>query len=214
MCWVRGWSGRGAVLAVMVARGVASGETKAMELLALESDIEQARRVDAERDTTAQKLRQRELQLCSARIKQSAIRRAIDVYEIDVGHVSVGVHYSPHGDMREREGATYVDRDGTVRVEIGDAAFGSAGQLGSTIGHEVEVHVNRQLARGVYYPPSDEQGTLLQEVEAYDYELASTERYGLGPDEVKVLRQRRAIHYRRLQWENRKRVDEATYRKW
>jgi hypothetical protein len=196
---------------------------------ALEGGIVEARRVDAELDGLEQEMRRtsgddppkpawrsryRELQLRCARVKQAAIARAIEAYNIDVRSVPFGVHYSVHGGMREREGATYLDQDGTIRVEIGDEAFRSAAQLGSTIGHEVEVHVNRQIVKQVFYPQSDEQGTLIQEVEAYDYELANKDRYGLSHDEVKLLKRRRAIHYQRLQWENRKRVDASIYTKW
>ena len=101
-----------------------------------------------------------------------------------------------------------------VEGEIGDEAFASAARLGSTIAHEVEVHVNRQIAKGISYPSTDEQGTLIQEVEAYDYELAGTDRFGLSADELKLLKQRRASYYRKLQWENRKRADVALYLKW
>ena len=111
--------------------------------------------------------------------------------------------------MRDREGATHVDQDGTIRVEIGDEAFASAGRLGSAIAHEVEVHVKRHLAQGIYYPPTDEQGSLLQEVEAYDYELESKDRFGLSTEELHLLAQRRASCYQRLHWQNRKRADRA-----
>jgi len=228
---VRGWEVGCAFMAVLeaVAGAQARGPGRSGAVLALEGEIAQAHRVDAELDGLEQEMRRtgsddpqaparrsryRELQLRCARVKQVAIARAIEAYNIDVRNIPLGVHYSMHGDMRDREGATYLDQDGTIRVEIGDQAFRSAAQLGSTIGHEVEVHVNRQILQQVFYPPSDEQGTLIQEVEAYDYELANTDRYGLSPDEVKLLKRRRAIHYRRLQWENRKRVDASVYTKW
>jgi hypothetical protein len=60
-----------------------------------------------------------------------------------------GVNFSPHGDMQGREGVTVRDPDGRIRVTLGDDAFSSAGMLGSTIGHEIEVHANRQLAKGM-----------------------------------------------------------------
>jgi hypothetical protein len=182
-----------------------------IEIAKLDEEMQRAGRVDPSAPT--RQGRCRELQLRTARLKQAAIQRAIDTYGIDVSHVPFGVIYSPHGNMRDREGATFLDRDGTVRVEIGDDAFASASRLGSTIAHEVEVHVNRQIAKGIHDPPSDEQGTLIQEVEAYDYELLNKDRFGLSDDELKLLKQRRASYYRRLEWENRKRVDEASYAK-
>ncbi len=226
---VYGWRFRVVLITMLAAMRVARAQTGALgriePVFAVESDIARAHRIDAELQGLGQALRQagpsdarwsryRELQLHCARVKQAAIARAIEVYKIDVRNVPLGVHYSTQGDMRYREGVTYFDQDGTIRVEIGDEAFRSAAELGSTIGHEVEVHVNRQIVQQVFYPPSDEQGTLIQEVEAYDYELANADRYGLSPDEVKLLQRRRAIHYRRLQWENRKRVDASLYTKW
>ncbi len=222
-----------ALLVLLVATGAAdthaqTGTSRPVLELALEADIKQAHPAEAELarlqdemqvvredDPVAPGLlrKYRELQLRAARLKQAAIQRAIDAYAIDVSKIGCGVSYSPHGDMREREAATFLDQDGTVRVEIGDLAFGSAAELGSTIGHEVEVHVNRQIAKGVHYPMSDEQGWLIQELEAYDYELANKDRYGLSADEVNVLKTRRAIFYRRLQWDHRQRADVGKYTK-
>jgi hypothetical protein len=132
-----------------------------------------------------------ELLIRSAHQAQHAIHRAIDVYDIDVSRVPSGVQYCGPGDMRGRNGATYLDRNGVVRVEIGDDAFVSAARLGSTIAHEVEVHVNRHLVHGLGYPPADEQCALIYEVEAYDYELASKDRFGLSAPEVELLQRSR-----------------------
>ena len=95
--------------------------------------------------------RYQELQLRSARLQQLAIQLAIVAYRIDASRVRDGVNYSPHGDMQGREGVTVRDADGRIRVTLGDDAFSSAGILGSTIGHEIEVHVNRQVAKGIDY---------------------------------------------------------------
>jgi hypothetical protein len=116
--------------------------------------------------------------------------------------------------MREREGATILDHDGTISVLIGDPAFRSAAWLGATIAHEIEVHVDRQIARRVHYLPSNEEGTLIQEVEAYDHELAGADRFGLSSDEVRLVKLRRASAYRQLRWENRRRVDDRLYTMW
>jgi hypothetical protein len=158
--------------------------------------------------------RYQELQLCSARLRQLAIQLAIVAYRIDASRVRDGVNYSPHGAMQGREGGTVRDRDGRIRVTLGDDAFSSAAILGSTIGHEVEVHVNRQVEKGVDYPESDSQGTSVQEVEAYDYELQNKDRFGLSEDDIRTLHLRRRTHYQRLQEQNRRRVDEGVYRKW
>jgi len=139
------------------------------------------------------------LMVCSARLRQSAIARAIALYRIAAPRVHARVAYSASGDMRDRDSATYVDHDGSIRVEIGEGAFASAGRLGSTIAHEVEVHLNRHLGRGVYYPPIDERTALIQELEAYDYELANRDRFGLAASELQLLQRRRASCHRSLE---------------
>jgi hypothetical protein len=155
-----------------------------------------------------------ELRLILARLKQEAIQRAIEAYGIDARHVSDGVNYSPHGNMQDREGVTVRDGDGRIRVMLGDDAFTSAPWLASSLAHEIEVHVNRQLAPGIDYPPGDAEGTAIQEVEAYDYELRNKDRFGLAPGDVRLLQRRRRRFYERLAPENRRRVDAGVYRKW
>ncbi len=143
-----------------------------------------------------------ELLIRSACLKQSAIERAIAIYRIDVSHVRSRVHYCGPGDMQGRRGATSLNRNGIVGVEIGDEAFVSAAWLGSTIAHEVEVHVGRHHVHGLGYPPGNERLALIYEVEAYDYELLSKDRFGLSADDIELLKLRRASDYRRLQCQN------------
>lgn len=186
---------------------------------ALLGDISEIHLIDAELAThdprvPANRNRGRKLVRRAAIVKHTAIHRAIFVFAIDDSRVPFGVNYSPHGGMRERDGATIVDADGSVRVLIGDPAFSSVAWLGSTIAHEVEIHVNRQLFKDVYYPASDEQGQLIQEVEAYDHEIRNRDRFGLSHDELDSVRRRRAMSFRRMQWENRHRVEEGLYTKW
>jgi hypothetical protein len=219
------------VLAWLLGTAVAGAQPASAQRIdavqALTNDIEEIHRVDLqlsrlERELTAPQAVSQSpesrhrcdlIRVRVARLKQSAIGRAVGTYDIDVRQVLFGVSYSPHGGMHDREAATFVDADGTVRVEIGDEAFLSASWLGSTIGHEVEVHVNRQIVKRVAYPPDDEQGVFIQEVEAYDYELASKDRFGLSLEEVLIVKQRRASHYRRLTWVNRRQVDNGLYTK-
>jgi hypothetical protein len=179
----------------------------------LSEELDEIHGLDAAIAGSGDAARARELAGHCARLKQAAIEHAIVAYGIDVSAVPSGVHYSPHGAMRDREGVTLVDRDGTLRVLVGDLAFGSAGWLGSTIAHEVEVHVNRQIAKGAQARAGDEQGQSIDEVEAYDFELAGQARFGLGGDEQRLVRQRRAAFYRALKDPNRKRVDAGVYAK-
>jgi hypothetical protein len=117
-------------------------------------------------------------------MKQEAIAHAVSAYGIDITHVKSLLYDRSNSDGdSETDGRT---------VTIGDAAFTSPGNLGSTIAHESEVHVNRQTMKGrVYEGP---EGNALNEVEAYDYEIAGAARFGLTKEDIAGLRRNRA-HY-------------------
>src|SRR5215470_11116815 len=88
--------------------------TRAVRAGSLEADIDAIHAVDA--DIASASPRERPVLLGrAARLKQAAIARAIEVFGIDVTRASSGVHYSPAGGMHDREGATIVDADGSVR---------------------------------------------------------------------------------------------------
>src|SRR5512134_1059195 len=142
---------------------------RSAQAASLAEEIDEIQRLDRERAAEREPARANALLARSAKLKQSAIEHAIADYRIHTAGVVTGVHYTPHGNMRERDGVTLVDRDGTVRVQIGDAAFRSAGWLGSTIAHEVEIHVGRQIAKGVRASAGDEQGMSSHEIEAYEH---------------------------------------------
>jgi hypothetical protein len=154
---------------------------------------------------------ERGLVVRAAQLKEAAIQHAIATFGIDTRAVTAGVHYAPQGNMRDREGATLVDRDGTLRVLVGDGAFRSAAWLGSSIAHEVEVHVNRQIAQGRYARGGDEASAAIEEIEAYDHELASDRRFGLDASERRSVAARRAAFHRALGYDDQKRVDAGIY---
>lgn len=133
--------------------------------------------------------------------KQEALDKALEVFAIDTSHAkSITYDSSVSG-----EGAA--QKDGTVG--IGDDAFKSPGWLASSAGHEVEVHVSQQAHLGKWYTGAI--GTPLQEVQAYDYEVASGDRYGLSADEKKDVADRRDDHYNGLPQEYKDRVDAGNY---
>lgn len=113
--------------------------------------------------------------------KQGAIQEAIKQYGVDTSAMKGGPTYSAE---LEIDGKTH--QDGTV--QIGDSAFNSPGWLASTISHE-NLHA-QQLKDGRWY--TDETGTALNEVEAYDHELANAEKFGLSGAEVEAVKARRA----------------------
>lgn len=138
--------------------------------------------------------------------KQSAIDNAITTYKIDVSNAE-SVTYAP---KLKGEGETGYSKDGKKGViSIGDAAFSSPGWLGSTIGHESEVHVNRQMMKGNWYTGAI--GTNLQEVETYQYEIDNVERYGTSKADRVNLEQRRKSHFNAIPPDYQERTKKGDY---
>lgn len=135
--------------------------------------------------------------------RQKAIDKAIELYDIDMTGIQ-SVKYDPNLDDN---GVT--SKSGNVR--IGKAAFTTAspGWLGSTLGHEIEVHIQQQALKGNWW--TDEQGTLMQEVQAYDYEIANAKRYGLSEQEINELKFARRDYYRDLSTENKVLADKGDF---
>ena len=99
-------------------------------------------------------------------------------------------------DQLERFARVWIDRS-------------SPGWLGSTIGHESEVHVNRQMMKGNWY--TGDIGTALQEVESYQYELDNVDRYGTSKTDQKNLEQRRRSHFDALPSDYQQRATNGDY---
>lgn len=133
----------------------------------------------------------------SAAKKQEAINEAIDVYNIDTSNAK-SVKYDP-----TVSGEGLSSSDGTVT--IGDDAFKDPAWLGSSIGHESEAHVNKQGAQGKWY--TGPEGTAIQEVQAYDYEIANADRYGTSPENLAELKRRRNAYYNQLSDQYKQRVN-------
>lgn len=133
--------------------------------------------------------------------KQEAIDKAIKYYKIDTSKTK-SVTYDP-----KNKGEAVTSKDGTVK--IGDKAFSSPNWLGSSIGHEVEIHVNEQAKKGNWYTGT--QGTALQEVQAYDYEIANAKRYGTSKKDIADLKARRAAYYSELNSDYKARADAKNY---
>ena len=54
-------------------------------------------------------------------------------------------------------------------------------------------------------------GTAIQEVQAYDHEIANAHKYNLTHDEIKDLKKRRQEHYDELNAVYKTRADEGNY---
>ena len=133
--------------------------------------------------------------------KQEAMDKAIAAFGIDNSHVKSMTYDS------SVSGEAVTSKDGSVRV--GDEAFRDAGWLGSSLGHEIEIHVNEQAEKGNWYTGA--MGTALQEVQAYDYEIANADRYGTTKENLEDLEKRREDNYNQLSDEYKKRADAGNY---
>jgi len=141
--------------------------------------------------------------------RQKAIDESIKLYSIDTNGIK-SITYDPS--LSDNGVAS---SDGSVR--IGRAAFAAGatvGWLGSTIAHEGEIHIKEQANKGLWW--GDEQGTAIQEVQAYDHEINNAKRFGLSDTEVSELKSERKDYYDELNSENKTRADNgdfSTYKK-
>lgn len=147
-------------------------------------------------------------------VSQDSIDAAVEAFSIDVPKTVLG----PHLDMTlyDRGLTTGDSFDAEKSVAIGPAAFTSWGILGSTLGHEIEVHAKQSFLKIVLLDKISrlklsskrffskafagnhsvkdgvekeyvEDGTWKAEREAYQYEMSEAERYGLSNREVKSI---------------------------
>src|SRR5713101_4733525 len=157
-----------------------------MSLMAIQGFINSANALEAAGNNAA-----------AAAMRQRAIDEAIKHFGIDTSKTK-SVTYDP---TVSGEAVTSSD----AKVRVGDAAFRSPEWLGSSVGHEVEVHVNEQAAKGKWY--TGPEGTNIQEVQAYDYEIANAKRYGTSPADVADLEKRRKDYHDGLSPAYQKQVD-------
>ncbi len=187
---------------------LASARTHAASVAALQDRIDRANeleRIGAAVAGDARAAIERKLEV--ARLRTQAMELAIEVYRIDTtGLRKLGgrLAYVPT-DTTGREGGSDEGHD----IRLTAAAFRSAGWLGSTLAHESEVHMNRHFAAGKVRV--SEAASAMQEIEAYDHEIAGASRFGLSEDEVKEIESRRRAYYRRLSYEDRLRIDDGKY---
>lgn len=133
--------------------------------------------------------------------KQQAIDKALKAFNIDTSKTKSTTYDATVS------GEAVTSKDGTVKV--GDEAFRDAGWLGSSLGHETEVHVNQQADQGKWYTGAI--GTPLQEVQAYDYEIANADRYGTTAANLQDLQNRRDGYYNQLPADYKTRADAGNY---
>lgn len=80
-------------------------------------------------------------------------------------------------------------------VEIGPPAFTSWSILGSTLGHEIEVHCKQSFGLIWMSELFHLQGTLIAERQAYEYEENNAMRFGLSGFEKSQIKATKEYHY-------------------
>ena len=118
--------------------------------------------------------------LIDAHRYQEAISLATELYGLNIRMPKRGVRFNP-----DIEGERRTDMHGNI--DIGLDAFQSPGWLASSIGHE-NVRVN-QLAEDRW--GRDSKGGIVNEVEAYDWEIQNANTNGLTSSEKQDLTNRR-----------------------
>ncbi len=169
-----------------------------------------------------------QLELRSVQVSMDVSRPSPGQDDVDIAMAAFGIDVASHVNWPIYD-ASLADRGltsgGTLDVRrtifVGTPAFSSWAVLGSTLGHEIEVHGNQsfmailaldgasrigQAARSLSLSQradasasggEDEVfwGTLRAERTAYLYEVASAKRYGLRPNEVSSILQVMNAYY-------------------
>jgi hypothetical protein len=132
--------------------------------------------------------------------KLKAARAAIEYFDIKGDGYTM--FYSPH-----------IDDFGTMNLwgnlEIGPDTFYSWSDLGVTLGHEIEVHLERQFKINGNYTDIEEY--YMREIEAERYEISNASRFGLSDKQLERSRDLISRYYHGLSEENRRRVDRGLY---
>ncbi len=81
------------------------------------------------------------------------------------------------------------------KVSIGPEAFMSWGLLASTIAHEVDIHCKQNLLWITLQEMVGINGSVKAEIEAYNYELSNSKKFGLRAFEVHNIRRSRDYYY-------------------
>jgi hypothetical protein len=148
--------------------------------------------------------------------KDKLIKLTDDYYQIPDDNVGEKPTYDPDVDDFAESGRNK-DNKKKVDVKIGEPAFFSPDDgttpsipwLASTKIHEIMGH-GSQAAAGNWY--TDDKGTAIQEVEAYDEELKHAKDIGLSEAEIDRIKKDRQHFYDQLNEANKKKVDKGDYK--
>ncbi|NOX49244.1 MAG: hypothetical protein GXP16_01745 [Gammaproteobacteria bacterium] len=122
--------------------------------------------------------------------KLAAIDLAAEIGGFDTSNVTKFA-YDPKLKVRGKPADGSANRAG--KVTLGKGAFRSPAWLVSTLGHEVEIHINQQLWGGNWARnPSSPHG-IQNEIDAFNFELNNAGRFGLSKPEVSIIRNNRDL---------------------
>ena len=114
-----------------------------------------------------------------------AIFKSLNAFRISLPpHVLLT--YDPTLTERGRTRWQVLEKD--IRVTVGPSAFASWGLLGSTLGHELEVHCQQNLTLIGMMASLGAPSIAAAETDAYRYELAQAPRFGLSSAEQDLVR--------------------------
>ncbi len=147
--------------------------------------------------------------------KNKLIKLTDKYYKIPADNLSEEPYYDPAVDGEGSTGRTGDDKK-KIRTRLGEKAFfdpsdgktPSIGWLASSKIHEIMGH-GGQAAGGTWY--TDDKGTAINEIEAYDLEIKNAETTGLSKGEIDELKKRRKDWYDKLNEANKKKVDKGDY---
>jgi hypothetical protein len=119
-------------------------------------------------------------------MSQASINLAMKNYGIKIPGTIKGPFYDPKLEDRGLTIRRGVTSDPIVYV--GPEAFSSWPLLGSTLAHEIEIHCRQNFLAIHFQNLAGFDGTTIAEREAYRYELANAQRFGLNQYDKDLIR--------------------------
>lgn len=113
---------------------------------------------------------------------EEALRDVLDEYAIEL---PLGVAF-PRLDaaLKDRGRTSWTPLAGDTEVSVGPSAFASWALLGSTLGHEIEVHCHQSLLLISFKESVGIDAKAQAERQAYLYEIEQARRFGLSRQEI------------------------------
>jgi hypothetical protein len=124
---------------------------------------------------------------------QESVDAALILYRIRVPDTAQRPVYNPL--LRDRGLAIRQIWHMKIRIEVGPDAFASWGLLGSTLGHELEIHANQNWPLINLMDMIGLNGSMWAERQAYLYEIKQSARFGLTRNQSSAIKATLAYYY-------------------